>query len=260
VTSFDKVIPPGGVGKVTASLDTTHLSGAITKAISVYVGSPERIAAVLQVKAHVEPVVSVEPVAIPVLRTVGGETKAEFTVSSTEGHAFAVLTVQADPFLTAAVRPAGRRAGGRGRVAGKSSSWVVTVTPKASAPVGEAVRSVTLGTDLPGAETIPLRVVVFVVARARVVPARLTVKPAAKPPVLHVRIDEPGATGFRILGVESSDADFHATVSPVHEGREYDVVVRYAGGPAHRPVHARITARTNQPDAPTIVIPLGGRL
>jgi hypothetical protein len=254
VTSFDKVIPPGGVGKVTASIDTTHLSGAITKAISVYVGSPERIAAVLQVKARVEPVVSVEPVAIPVLRTVGGETKAEFTVSSTEGHAFAVRTVQADPFLMASVRPAGRRAARRG------ISWVVTVTPKASAPVGQAVRGVTLVTDLPGAETIPLRVVVFVIARARVVPARLTVRPAAKPPVLHVRIDQPGTTGFRILGAESTDADFQATVSPVHEGREYDVAVRYAGGPAHRRVHARITARTNRPDVPTIVIPLEGRL
>jgi len=35
VTEFDKVIPTGGVEKVTASLDTTHYKGPISKGITV---------------------------------------------------------------------------------------------------------------------------------------------------------------------------------------------------------------------------------
>ena len=35
MTEFDKVIPPGGVGKVTASVDTSHYRGPIAKSIRV---------------------------------------------------------------------------------------------------------------------------------------------------------------------------------------------------------------------------------
>jgi len=39
VTEFDKVIPPGGVGKVTASLNTFPYKGPITQSVQVTPGS-----------------------------------------------------------------------------------------------------------------------------------------------------------------------------------------------------------------------------
>jgi hypothetical protein len=35
VTEFDKVIHPGGVGKVTASVNSEHLKGQVSKSVTV---------------------------------------------------------------------------------------------------------------------------------------------------------------------------------------------------------------------------------
>jgi len=53
VTEFDKVIPPGGVGKVTASLNTFPYKGPITKSVQVTTGDPGARPVVLLLKAEI---------------------------------------------------------------------------------------------------------------------------------------------------------------------------------------------------------------
>jgi hypothetical protein len=266
VTEFDKVIPPGGVGKVTASFDTTHYSGGVSKSITVRTGDPARIAVVLQLRAQVVAPVAFAPSETPLIRMVAGEPKpTEITVSATDDRPFDVLAVQADPLLDVTVRPAGDAAPGQARPAQKpvatgSSRYLVSITPKPDTPVGEAIRNVTLTTNLPRAGTVLIRAVLVVAARVQVVPERLVVQPSAEPPVVHARIRKRTGDGLEILGVESSDPDFTAAVTPIDAGREYDLTVRYTGKPGRGPVSAQITAKTNEPRQPAIVIPLEGRL
>jgi len=266
VTEFDKVIPPGGVGKVTASFDTSHYSGPTTKSIAVRTGDPATTAVVLQLRAHIVAPVAVTPSETPLIRMLAREVKPiEITVAATDDRPFDVLAVQDDPFLVVTVRPAGGAPPGKAsarpeKVAAGSSRYLVTITPKPDVPIGESVRDVILTTDLPRAERVLIRVVLVVSAWVQVLPERLSVEPAAEAPVLHARIKKRAGDGFAILGVESSDADFTLTVTTVDDGREYDLAVRYTGKPGRGPVDVRITARTNEPGQTAIVIPLTGRI
>ena len=252
MTEFDKVIPPGGVGKVTASLDTSHYKGPITKSVQVTTGDPGARPVVLLLKAEIVTVIDVAPSNTPVLRTTAGEPKpTELTVSAADGKAFDVLAVQADPSVRVAVRPdpptpAARHPaqGAHGRpVASGSNRYVVTVTPTPKAPVGSSIAIVKLSTNQP-----------------KVVPQRLEVQPGPEAPVLHVKISKPGGGTLKILEVASSDPEFKATTSAIAKGREYDLAVRYTGKPGRGPVNSRITVKTDEPQQRTIVIPLTGRL
>jgi len=268
VTEFDKVIPPGGVGKVTASLDTSHYKGVITKSVRVTTGDPATRPVSLLLKAEIVTVIDVAPNDTPLLRATVGEPKpTELTVSATDGKAFDVLAVQADPSVEVTVRPdaATRAAGRKGRrahghpVAAGSSRYRVTITPTQKAPVGQSVANVVLTTNRPKAETVRIRPLLLVLGPVQVVPPQLSVRPGPEP-VLHARITKPGGDRLEILGVESSDPEFAAPTTPVAEGHDYDLTVRYTGKPGRGPVSSSITVRTNEPQQGTIVIPLTGQL
>ena len=269
MTEFDKVIPPGGVGKVTASLDTSHYKGVITKSIRVTTGDPATPPVSLLLKAEIVTVIDVSPSDTPLLRaTVGEPQPTEITVSATDGKVFDVLAVQADPSVEVTVRPdpatpaagrKGRRAHGQPVAAG-SSRYRVTITPTQKAPLGQTFANVVLTTNRPKAETVRIRPVLLVVGPVQVVPSQLAVRPGPEAPVLHARITKPGGDRLEILGVESSDPEFAASTTPITEGHDYDLTVRYTGKAGRGPVSSSITVRTNEPRQGTIVIPLTGQL
>lgn len=269
MTEFDKVIPPGGVGKVTASLDTSHYKGPITKTVQVTTGDAAARPVVLVLKADIVTVIDVAPSNTPVLRTTVDEPKpTELTVSAGDGKPFDILAVTADPSLRVAVRPdpptpAARRpmqhAHGRPLATG-SSRYLVTITPTPKAPVGSSIANVTLSTNEPKAETVIIRAVLSVTGRVQVVPQRLEVQPGPETPVLHVKISKPRGGTLKILSVASSDPEFTATTSAIAKGREYDLAVRYTGKPGRGPLSSRITVTTDEPRQRTIIIPLIGRL
>ena len=270
MTEFDKVIPPGGVGQVTASLDTSHYKGVITKSVQVTTSGAGTRPVLLLVKAEVVTPIDVAPSDTPVLRTTVGEPgPTEVSVSASDGKAFDILAVQADPSVAVAVTvrpdPATPTAGRKvrrapGRIAAGSDRYLVKITPTQKAPLGQSVANVTLTTNRPRAETVPIRVLLFVAGRVQVVPPQLVVQPAPEGPVLHVKISKPRGGALRILGVESSDPEFSATTAPVVKGHEYDLTVRYTGKPGRGLVTSRITVKTNEPQQGAIVIPLTGRI
>lgn len=268
MAEFDKAIPPGGVGKVTASLDTSHYKGPITKSVQVTTNDSRTSQVVLQLKAEIVTAVDVVPTDAPVIQTVFGEPRpTEITVSAPDGKAFDILAVQADPSLGVTVRAAPEASAARrgvkrshGRpVAAGSSRYLVTITPKPDAPVGQSSAQVTLTTNLPKAETVPIRARLLVVGQVRVIPQQLVVRPGQEVSVLHVKISKTTGAALKILAVESSDPEFTTTTTTIVEGREYDLAVTYTGKPGRGPVSSRITVKTNEPGQGAIVIPLTGR-
>lgn len=255
------------MGKVSASLETSHYRGVVKKTVTVTSNDPETASVVLALQADVVTAVEVTPSDTPVIRMGVGEPKpAEITVAALDGRRFAVLAVQADPMLGVTVRPAPgarvktpRRRGPQA-VASGTNRYLVTITPRADLPVGQASAKLTLTTDLPKGTTVPIRAVIFVTGAVRVVPSRLTVRPAPTPPVLHVRISKVEGDALEIRGVESDDVAFSATLGTIAEGREYDVTVRYTGPPGRGAVDSRIVVKTNDPKQGSIVIPVTGRL
>jgi hypothetical protein len=266
VTEFDSVIRPGGVGKVTASLDTSHYRGPVTKSVRVTASDPAVGPVVLQLKADIVSEVTVAPTDTPVVRTAVGErTPTTLTVSAADGKPFDVLAVRADPRVevTVGVPPGAAPATARTRkrrdaVATGSSRYLVAITPKADTAAGRSVAVVTLTTTVPRAETVTIRAQLTVVGRVQVVPERLVVVPG--PEELHVKLTKTNGDSLEVLGVESSDPEFVATATPIAAGRTYDLAVRYTGKPGRGAVNSRITVRTNEPGQTAIVIPLTGAL
>jgi hypothetical protein len=269
VTEFDKVIPPGRVGKLTASLETQHYHGAITKSIRVTTKEATPQEAMLELKAMIVTPVDVSPSETPVLRTTYGESAtAELTLSASDGKPFDVLAITADPTVTVSIRPAPgvsvatpkRKPAGKPPLGAGSSRYVMTITSNKDAAVGNAIVNLSLTTSVHKAATVTLRPFLIVAGRLQVLPPRVYLQPAAATQPQRVSISKPGGTGLEILGVESADPDFAATVSPVTEGREYDVIVTYKGKPDRGPVNTSITVKTNEPGQQTIVVPLAGRM
>ena len=58
VVSFDRVIPPGGQGKIQIRVDTKGLLGPLRENVKVYTNDPGRPQVVLVVKAEVKPVIT----------------------------------------------------------------------------------------------------------------------------------------------------------------------------------------------------------
>jgi hypothetical protein len=269
VTEFDKVIPPGGVGKITASLDTAHYSGAIAKSVRVTTKEPTPQEVMLELKAVIVVPIDVLPTQSPVLRATFGESATvDLTLSATDGKPFDVLEIQADPALTVSIRPAPdapvvvakQKPAGKPPVATGSSRYAMTIASKKDAAVGNTVTNVNLTTNVHKAATVAIRPFLIVAGHLQILPTRVYVQPAIATQPQRVNISKPGGTGLAILGVESADPDFAATVSPIVEGREYDVSVTYKGKPDRGPVNSSITVKTNEPGQESIVISLAGRV
>jgi hypothetical protein len=61
LATYDKAIPPGGVGRVTLEVDTTNLQGSITKSANVYTSDSKHRIAKIAVTADIQPILIVEP-------------------------------------------------------------------------------------------------------------------------------------------------------------------------------------------------------
>jgi hypothetical protein len=267
VTEFDKVIPPGGVGKVTASLDTAHYKGVITKAVSVTTNDPATPSVVLQLKGDIVVAVDVKPTDTPILRTTLGDGKpTELTLAAVDGKPFDVLTVEADPLVAVKVRPApgappaprSKQPAARRPIAAGASSYLVTLVPSAKAPIGQSRPSVKIGTSHPDAAIVPINPVLMVTGLVQVVPPTLAVRPEGTE--LHATITRADGRPLKILGVTSSDADFTATTTPVVPGKQYDLTLKYTGKPGRGLVQSTLTVKTNEPRQTTILVPVNGRL
>jgi len=263
VTEFDKVIPPGGVGKVTASVDTSHYRGPIAKAIRVST-TPASEPINLELKAEIVAVIDVVPTDTPVVRTTAGEpSTTELTLSASDGQPFDVLEMQADPTVAVAIKAAPGTRPRRAKkkvVGGGSPRYVLTITSRPDLPTGQSLANVTLTTDRAKAEKIPIHVAVLVMPSVQVAPPRLVLQNGADGGVLHAKIRKPSGAPLKILGVQSSDPELAATTTAVTEGREYDLAVTYPGRPGRGPLDARVTVRTDAPGQGAIVIPVTGAL
>ena len=163
MTDFDSVIPPGGEGKVKASLDTSHYKGPITKSVTVMAREPGIEPVVLQLKAEIVTALDVTPTESPFIRTTQGEPRpTEVTVSATDGRPFTILAVQADPSVAATARPAPN-----GEPAPR---YTISLLPDRNLPLGKKIAIVTVTTDREKAERIMIR------------PTILVVPPQPKPP------------------------------------------------------------------------------
>lgn len=135
VASFDRVVPPGGTGKVTAVLETLKLNGPGTTDLKVHSNDPENPVQGLQVHFDVVSRIAADPGYARWL-TVQGEEQGTLgqTLWAVDGKPFEVLDVETPgSHITAEFRPA-TEAERREDVEGPQ--WRVELSLDSWAPVG----------------------------------------------------------------------------------------------------------------------------
>jgi hypothetical protein len=252
VVQFDKTIAPGAVGTITATLDTLNYQGRIVKEVRVASDDPSNGSLGLQLRADVVPALALTPSAPPLLQGRVAELKpVDLVLASNDGKPFDVVRVNADPVLAVHVAPDAGAVPARTR-------YVVTIGVKPDVPAGRSGPIVTLVTSHPHAPPLTIRVHLVVAPEVVVTPKHVMLRASAPQDARHVRIAK-AAGGLAILGVDSSDANVVATVTPIVTDHEYDLAVRYTAALAQGLVRAQVTVRTNDPGQHTIVIAVVAR-
>ena len=131
VASFDKVIKPGGEGKVVTSVDTKSFSGPISKSVLLVSNDPERGQINLFVKATVKPYVDVLPQPYVRVAVVKGDTDSRDVILLSEEKTFKPTVAESSQsYVKAEIAPAGEKDKIPGH-AGEQYRLRITVTPDA---------------------------------------------------------------------------------------------------------------------------------
>jgi hypothetical protein len=267
VTEFDKVIRPGGVGKVTASIDTSHFKGPVSKAVTVTTNDPAQPRTTLTITVDIKVPIDIQPSETAMFQgRVGALKPVELTLTSTDGSPFDIVSAAPpDTNVTVKVKrdpsePAG--AAKSGTVASGAKKYVMTVTPSDELKIGPTNGVITVKTTHPKAPDLEVRYFANVTGNILVQPERLMVNVPAETPkegvVQHVTLRRaPEAPGkLDVKKASSSDARVTAKVAATTPGEEYDVTVTYQGPPPTSSTVANLIIDTSDTLQPTITIPM----
>lgn len=254
-TEYDRVVPAGGTGKVTAVLDTTRMRGRVEKAIDVL--NEKEGGRLLTLTIFAEPVRSlmVEPTDQPVLRGPTGALKPiVLTVQSPDDTPFEITAVETDAAVTARVQPFGPAEAPHRR-------HRITLTPKPGVAVGTQETTLTLVTTLPSAPRFTMPFMVVVAGPLVTNPVHLRVRPDRGTLAVRVVAASDGHPPFQLLRAEVSDPDFTAEYTRAADAPAWDVTVRYTGKPTrHGAVNATVKLATDVPSQPFVLVRLSGKL
>src|SRR6185295_17481377 len=131
----------------------------------------------------------------------------------------------------------------RGPVASGSDRYLLTIAPKADAPLGRVFAEVAVSTSDARVPRIPIQVILGLQAPVEVSPDRVTFEPGA--PVQHLTVVRPDGGKLAVLGVTAKTRDVKATVTRVRPDHEYDVTIRWVGKPGQT-IRSSVTVRTNE--------------
>ncbi|HEX6863694.1 MAG TPA: DUF1573 domain-containing protein [Thermoanaerobaculia bacterium] len=260
VAEFDKTIAPGQTGKVHAVLDTSTFTGPISKGLMVFTSDPDVPQVELTVRAKVQPYISAKPGYARYI-TVQGEA-AQGSIGQTlwapDGTSFDVVKVESPlPYLKTSFREATPEE----QVAdAKGKQWRVEMTLANDAKVGALADYVTIHTNHPKQKLVQIPVSGFVRPVMAVTPPVADFgKVDLKEPLrkaLNIRnfATEP----IKITGLDESLAGVEAQVSPVEDGREYEVFLTLKPELGKGPFNGKLRIRTDSPKSPLIEIELKG--
>ena len=254
-TEYDRVIPAGGTGKVTAVLDTTRMRGRVEKSIDVLYD--EAGGRILTLTLLAEPVraLVVLPNDQPTLRgPLGAMKPIVLTVKAPDDAPFAITAVETDTPVIARVEPLDpTETPARGHR--------VTLSPKPDLAVGTQEGTITLVTTLPSASRFTMPFMVVVAGPLVTNPAHLRIRPDRGVLAMRVMAARDGHPPFALLRAEVSDPDFTAAYTRVDDAPAWDVTVRYTGKPTrHGGVNATVKLTTDVPNQPFVIVGLSGRL
>jgi hypothetical protein len=262
VASFDKVIKPGGEGKVQTSVDTKSFSGPISKSVLLVSNDPERGQINLFVKATVKPFVDILPQPYVRLSVVKGDSDMRDVIIISEEKSFKPTIVEsAQPYVKAEISPAGEKDKLPGHP-GEQYKLHITVTP--DAPEGLLNAPIRIATGVSQQPSVEIPVSGIVRARVSVTPVMVNFGnfTAGKDPITRnivVTNNKPGSP-IKVTKAEVSIPGFITDVVPTQEGVSYTVVVKAGNTIKKGTLEGTVKLYTTDKEKAVIELPLRGEV
>jgi len=262
VADFDKTVPPGGSGTVTARVDTSHMTGPIAKTINVFTNDPASPRLQLTVKSDVRPFLSARPGYARFTSLVHGEKDehAEQVVWAEEFDDLQVLGVDSPkPYVEVSFHEASadeREADLPGR------QWIVEVQVDKSAPTGPIAEYVIVKTNDPQQAELRIPVSGFVRPVIGVTPpdVRFGDVDPSKGQSWGVLVRRFGSTPLELGSYHSTVPGLDVEVQPIKEGEQYKVILTPTPKMAQGEFTGQLEIETNLPLQKTIDIALKGKV
>ena len=262
VASFDKVIKPGGEGKVQTSVDTKSFSGPISKSVLLVSNDPERGQINLFIKANVKPFVDILPQPYVRMSVVKGDSDSRDVILLSEEKGFKpVIAEAAQPYVKAEISPAGEKDKIPGRT-GEQYKVHITVTP--DAPEGLLNAPVRINTGVSQQASVEIPVSGIVRARVSVTPVMVNFGnfTAGKDPITRniVVTNNKPASPIKVTRAEVSVPGFITDVVPTQEGISYTVVVKASDKVKKGALDGTVKLYTTDKEKAVIELPLKGEV
>ena len=262
VASFDKVIKPGGEGKVQTSVDTKSFSGPISKSVLLVSNDPERAQINLFIKATVKPFVDVLPQPYVRMSIVKGDSDARDVIIISEEKSFKpTITESSQPYVKAEITPAGEKDKLPGRP-GEQYKLHITVTPEA--PEGLLNAPIRVSTGVSQQPSVEIPVSGIVRARVSVTPVMVNFGnfTAGKDPITRniVVTNNKPASPMKVTKAEVSVPGFVTDVVATQEGISYTVVVKASDKVKKGALEGTVKLYTTDKEKAVIELPLRGEV
>lgn len=263
VANYDDVIPPGGSGTITATLDTTTVRGGASKSISVFTNDPENPQLQLTLMVKVVDYLLFNPGFVRFIKGHGygmGEVEQFFYSPDFEGLKVEKV-VSPFPYLDVTVREASDKE--RRSEAGEGPQYIFTLKMKYDdAPVGPLNGEVEVYTNHPRQEIGRLPVSGFVRPRL-----------AVTPPVVdfgEIELAEGNQARFlvnnfspdliEVTRVEQTLPGAKTSIATIEEGRRYHVELVLPTDLPKGPFSTQLKIYTTSKSQPMVVVPVSGTI
>lgn len=222
VSEYDKVIKPGGEGKIALTVDTKSFQGATSKTALVLTNDPAMPQTTLYVMAFVKPYVDVLPYGFFRIQALTGETATSELVLASDEPTFAPTKVEAPyKFLKTALTEVPEKE----RVAGKGAKqYKLALTAPADAPEGLLSGYVKLQTGVPKQPEMEISISGYIKPTVTITPNTINFgnfDPKGEAVRRNVMLinNNPQRDNFAVTKAETTVPGINASVVTVDKGR-----------------------------------------
>ena len=262
VASFDKLVKPGGEGKVVSTVDTKNFAGPISKSILLVSNDPDRPQLNLFIKATVKPFVDVLPTGYLRFSVVKGDSAAQDVLLVSEEKSFKPMVAEmAQPYVKAELVPAGEK----DRVSGRpGEQYKLHVSVTGDAPEGLLNAPIRINTGVTQQPSLEIPVSGYIRSRVSVTPALVNFGnfTAGKDPITRniIVTNNKPAQPIKVTRAEVSVPGFLTDVVPTQEGVSYTVVVKASDKVKKGAIEGTVKLYTTDKEKAIIELPLKGEV
>jgi hypothetical protein len=267
VADFDKVIKPGGKGKITAKVDTTTFVGPIAKSVSIETNDASTPVAQVTISAVVKPYVEAHPRGFVRFNILQGEAQKErITLYSEDENPFEIISIESPQEW---IKVDHRRAG-EGEIvptigrAGQAQYLIDITVGGDDARIGPLAEKIRIVTNSPRQPEYSVSVSGVIRPSYRVEPTGVNFGDVAPTEsgatrTIIVRSNDLNAPEkFVVSKVESGIAGVSAAVKPTATKGEYEVTLQIAKDAKPGAIDGPVMIHTSDRAKPVSTVPVKG--